>query len=80
MNNRRTAGFLTVLVLGFLLACGCTVPSSPQEPPVTPTPEIIYVTVTIFVTPAPVIPPDTIPPVSPPAETKESIDAKLESK
>lgn len=53
MKNWKIFGFLALLIFGFLLMSGCT-SASPSTAPVagnTPTPKIVYVTVTVTSTP-----------------------------
>jgi len=54
MKNWQITGFLAILIIGFLLISACTNKGSTNAPPVevsTPTPQIVYVTVTVLVTP-----------------------------
>ena len=57
MKNWQITGFLTVLIIGFLLISGCTTPAFTKavpEPVSTPTPQIVYITVIVTSSPTPI--------------------------
>jgi len=80
MKNWRSSGFLTILIIGFLLVSGCTTSSFTKEAPVTvtPTPQIVYVTVLVTPTSPPLTPSKTTQPTQA-AQNKVTIIADIYS-